>query len=119
MKRNTVLVPAAVLAVLAIAYVLVTTGDGEAVSGRAVYMGAGYCHGCHGADARGTPLGPDLTDGEWLNIGGSRREIARIVRTGVSSPKRYSAPMPPMGGGRLTRREIDAVAGYIADLGER
>jgi mono/diheme cytochrome c family protein len=85
-------------------------------TGRAIYMGKGFCHGCHGPDARGTPLGPDLTDDVWLHIDGSREQVARVVRSGIPRPKQHPAPMPPMGGGRLNAGEIDAVADYVAGL---
>lgn len=87
-----------------------------AQQGRAIYMGKGACHTCHGPDGRGTPIGPDLTDAEWLHIDGTQAEIARVVRLGVVRPKRYPAPMPPMGGARLNEREITAVAAYVAAL---
>jgi hypothetical protein len=29
--------------------------------------GGGTCYACHGQDAKGSGVGPNLTDGEWLN----------------------------------------------------
>jgi mono/diheme cytochrome c family protein len=84
--------------------------------GRAIYTGKGNCASCHGPEATGTPLGPDLTDEEWLNITGTLEEITGVVRSGVLQPKSYPAPMPPMGGARLRPAEIEAVARYVFEL---
>jgi mono/diheme cytochrome c family protein len=87
-------------------------------AGRSVFEGKGNCATCHGKDAKGTPLGPDLTDDEWLNVPGSTVDaIIALVRSGVAAPKKYPAPMPPMGGARLRDTEIDAVARYVISLG--
>ncbi|MFO7893680.1 MAG: c-type cytochrome [Longimicrobiales bacterium] len=91
--------------------------DGELVDrGREVFDGAGACYTCHGGDATGSQLGPDLTDGEWLNVDGTYASIADVVRTGVSDPVRYPAPMPPMGGANLSEAEACAAAGYVYSL---
>jgi mono/diheme cytochrome c family protein len=84
--------------------------------GEAVYRARGNCATCHGRDARGTPLGPDLTDGVWLHGSGTLAEITGIVRDGVVKPKQFPAPMPPMGGARLRPAEIEAVARYVLSL---
>jgi mono/diheme cytochrome c family protein len=86
-------------------------------AGQSVFEGKGNCATCHGKDGKGTPLGPDLTDGEWLNVpAGTQEAIAALVRAGVAQPKQHPAPMPPMGGARLRPAEIDAVAQYVASL---
>jgi cbb3-type cytochrome c oxidase subunit III len=103
---------------LATAPALATT-PGPQEAGRAVFEGKGNCATCHGKDGKGTPLGPDLTDGKWINIGGKPEEIVAVVRTGVMKPKQYPAPMPPMGGARLRDAEIEAVARYVLELARR
>jgi mono/diheme cytochrome c family protein len=85
-------------------------------TGKAVFEGKGNCASCHGRDAKGTPLGPDLTDGQWIQISGALQEIRDVVRDGVLKPSKYPAPMPPMGGVRLRAAEIAAVAQYVFDL---
>lgn len=87
--------------------------------GRAIFAGPGNCQSCHGADARGTTLAPDLTDGQWLNIDGSYGSIAQLVRTGVPRPKQHAAPMPPMGGATLSPTQVCGVAAYVYSLGPR
>jgi glucose/arabinose dehydrogenase/mono/diheme cytochrome c family protein len=79
-------------------------------------VGAATCTGCHGADAKGTPLGPDLTDTQWLWSDGSYAAIAKTITDGVPQPKQYRSPMPPMGGAELTRDQVSAVAAYIWGL---
>jgi glucose/arabinose dehydrogenase/mono/diheme cytochrome c family protein len=76
-------------------------------------VGGATCTGCHGADAKGTPLGPNLTDTQWLWGDGSFASIAKTITTGVPQPKQYRSPMPPMGGAQLTPEQVKAVAAYI------
>jgi mono/diheme cytochrome c family protein len=77
------------------------------------------CTGCHGANAKGTPLGPDLTDTQWLWSDGSYSAIEKTITTGVPQPKQYRSPMPPMGGAPLTSDQVAAVAAYIWGLSHR
>ena len=74
--------------------------------------GAG-CTGCHGANATGSRLGPDLTSGRWLWSDGTFMGIAASIRVGVPHPKNYRSPMPAMGGARLTADQVSAVAAYL------
>ncbi len=82
-------------------------------------VGAATCMGCHGANAKGTPLGPDLTDTQWLWSDGSYAAIAKTITAGVPQPKQYRSPMPPMGGSELTPDQVSAVAAYIWGLSHR
>jgi mono/diheme cytochrome c family protein len=85
-------------------------------AGKAVFLGKGNCHVCHGPNAKGTVLAPDLTDGEWINIDGSAAAIAKLVKEGVAEPKKYPSAMPAMGGASLTDAEVQAVAAYVHSL---
>ena len=78
--------------------------------------GGATCTGCHGADATGTPLGPDLTANKWMWSDGSYAGIARTIAGGVAQPKRYRAPMPAMGGVQLSGDQVMAVAAYVWGL---
>lgn len=88
--------------------------------GEQVYNGPGICFSCHGPAGQGSPLGPDLTDDNWLWIENPQENLqAKLVtqiRTGVAQPKEYPAPMPPMGGANLTEEQLQAVAAYVASL---
>jgi glucose/arabinose dehydrogenase/mono/diheme cytochrome c family protein len=75
--------------------------------------GGGTCVGCHGPDARGTTLGPDLTDREWLWGDGSLGSIERTIRDGVPTPKQHTGAMPAMGGAQLSAAQLRAVAAYV------
>jgi glucose/arabinose dehydrogenase/mono/diheme cytochrome c family protein len=77
------------------------------------------CTGCHGSDAKGTPLGPDLTDTQWLWSDGSYPAIAKTITDGVPQPKQYRSSMPPMGGAPLTSDQVSALAAYIWGLSHR
>jgi glucose/arabinose dehydrogenase/mono/diheme cytochrome c family protein len=79
-------------------------------------VGGATCTGCHGPTGAGTPLGPDLTDTKWLWSDGSFAGIAKTITTGVSQPKEYRSPMPPMGGAQLTPDQVSAVAAYVWGL---
>ena len=81
-------------------------------------QGGATCVGCHGSDAKGTPLGPDLTSGKRLWGDGSLQSLTQIITNGVPNPKEYRAAMPPVGG-QLSPDEISAVAAYVWTLSHR
>jgi mono/diheme cytochrome c family protein len=81
--------------------------------------GGATCTGCHGSNAKGTPLGPDLTNGQWLWGDGSLAAITRTIADGVAEPKRYRSPMLPMGGAGLSKQDLDAVAAFVWALGHQ
>lgn len=88
----------------------------EVALGDRIYHGqaaGGTCAGCHGADAKGSPIGPDLTAGAWAWSDGSVEGLSAVIAKGVSEPKRYRSPMPPMGGATLSPAELKAVAAYV------
>ena len=82
-------------------------------------VAGGTCHTCHGADAKGTTLAPNLSDTVWLNGDGTYQFIVRTVTTGVPAPKKHPDAMPPMGGAKLTSDQIRAVAAYVYSLGHK
>ena len=85
--------------------------------GQQLFTGQGACQACHGPQATGTQLGPDLTDSEWLNITDpSVEQIVTLIKTGVVQPKEHPAPMPPMGGANLTDEQVEALAGYVLSI---
>ena len=89
-------------------------------AGQQIFTGKGICYSCHGPDATGTPLAPNLTDAEWINIAsGEWNEIQTVVRNGVPTPKEHPSPMPPMGGAQLSDQEIQQVAAYVYSLSHR
>ncbi|MBW3553457.1 MAG: cytochrome c [Gemmatimonadetes bacterium] len=87
--------------------------------GRQLFSGQAGCQACHGPDATGTQLAPDLTDAEWLHVSGPDiAEIGRVISAGVPQPAEYPAPMPPMGGASLNEQQVQALAAYVASLGQ-
>ena len=86
--------------------------------GQQIFTGKGLCQTCHGPDATGTQLAPDLTDDTWINIETpvTQEKIASLVKTGVPNPVKHQAPMPPMGGASLTDDELQAVSAYVYSL---
>ena len=90
--------------------------------GERIYRGqvaGAACAGCHGESAEGTPLGPDLTGKKWLWSDGSYAGIKKTIAEGVSQPKDYRSPMPPMGGAQLTPDQLSAVSAYVWSLSHR
>ena len=81
--------------------------------------GASSCSGCHGADAKGSTPGPDLTSGTWLWGDGSLASIKDVISKGVPSPKRYRSPMPPMGGAQLSADDLAAVSAFVWAVGHK
>jgi glucose/arabinose dehydrogenase/mono/diheme cytochrome c family protein len=82
-------------------------------------VGGAPCEGCHGTNAKGTPLAPDLTSNKWLWGDGSLASITQIITNGVPNPKNYRSPMPPMGGAQLSPSQVSAVASYVWALSHR
>ena len=95
--------------------------EAQVALGERIFHGAqgGTCAGCHGANAKGTPLGPNLTDGKWLWGDGSIASISKIITNGVSNPKDYRSGMPPMGGAQLLPTDVLALADYVWALNQK
>lgn len=105
--------------ILSTAALLLMAAPTHAQSGKAIFEGKGNCHVCHGKEGKGTPLAPDLTDGAWIQADGSLASVRDIIAHGVDKPRSHPVPMPPMGGARLTKQEIDAVAAYVMQLARK
>jgi glucose/arabinose dehydrogenase/mono/diheme cytochrome c family protein len=99
------------------------TQEMVALGGRIYHgqVGGAACTGCHGESGEGTPLAPELAgeNKKWLWSDGSYAGIAKTITEGVSQPKQYRSPMPPMGGAQLTPDEVSAVAAYVWALSHR
>jgi mono/diheme cytochrome c family protein len=81
-------------------------------------MSDGTCLGCHGSDAKGTPQGPSLVNGNFVQGAGGQgtgnlETITKFITEGVPKPRNYSDPMPPKGGAPLSDADIAAVAAYV------
>lgn len=84
--------------------------------GREIFTGPGICYTCHGQNAKGTSLAPDLTDDEWLNVDGSYDQIVELVKTGVPEPVEHPSPMLPKAGTNISDEQVNAVAAYVWTL---
>lgn len=89
-------------------------------AGQAIFQGKGNCFTCHRQDAKGTPLAPDLTDDQWVNFDErpTLQEVETLIKEGVAQPEEHPAPMPPMGGARLSDEEVAQVAEYVLGLSQ-
>jgi mono/diheme cytochrome c family protein len=84
--------------------------------GKLIFEGPGNCTSCHGADAKGTDMGPDLTAKKRLWVS-DYASYVKLVTDGVPQPKQHGMPMPPAGGTDLTPDQVKAVAAYAWALG--
>ncbi|MDH3291443.1 MAG: cytochrome c [Gemmatimonadota bacterium] len=85
--------------------------------GSVVFRGSARCDVCHGADARGTEDGPDLTDDKWLRGEGTFDQILERVLYGT--PRRDAKtgkPMPMRGWEPVSGDDARAVAAYVWSL---
>jgi len=85
---------------------------------------ASTCTDCHGQRAKGTPHGPDLTSGHFVQTDGSYEGIVKIITTGVPVDSivdpTFPEPMPARGGGTpLSDDQIRSVAAYVYWLSHR
>ena len=77
------------------------------------------CQACHGPDAKGGTVAPNLTDSVWIHIDGSFPAIYKQIATGVAQPKQYLGQMPPFGGTPLSPEKHRAVAAYVYSLSHK
>jgi len=90
--------------------------------GQRIYSGqarSGTCAGCHGADGKGSTLGPALTGPDWLWTDGSVASIAHVIHEGVVTPKHYPTGMPANGGAQLSDADVQALAAYVWTFGHK
>lgn len=84
--------------------------------GQELFAGPAVCATCHGLTGEGSPLAPNLTDDEWLNIDGTYDAIIELINSGVPEPNEYPTPMLPKGGSEITDEQVRAVAAYVWTL---
>ena len=79
--------------------------------GNTIFHGPGNCYTCHGVDAKGTALAPDLTSTTHLWVSDYPSYVT-LITAGVPQPKQHPAPMPAKGGAQLTDDQVKAVGAY-------
>lgn len=79
--------------------------------GSQIFHGPGNCFTCHGQDAKGTSLAPDLTATTHLWVSAYPTYVD-LIKKGVPQPKQHPAPMLPRGGSQITDDQVAAVAAY-------
>jgi cytochrome c5 len=92
-------------------------GTRDQVAAGAKLFARQTCTGCHGADGKGAPLGPDLTSGKYLDGDGSLASIKKTIQDGVAMPKQYRQAMPAMGGAQLSLDQLQDVSAYVWAIG--
>jgi len=91
-----------------------------AALGERLYTGKAICFSCHGRDAAGTQIAPDLRDDQWLHVEppATVEKVAAVIISGVMQPKEHPGIMPPKAGVDLSDEEVRALAVYLLQLGE-
>jgi mono/diheme cytochrome c family protein len=84
--------------------------------GQQVFEGAGICYTCHMQGGVGGPLGPNLTDDQWINTDGSFDGIVNVVLNGVTQPLEHPGIMLPRGGTNISDEDVRAVSAYVWTL---
>lgn len=83
------------------------------LQGREIFEGSGLCTTCHGQTAEGA-IGPDLTDGDWLQAKGSYLAILQVVLNGVTEESSTTGTaMPARGDTNIEDAAIQSVAAYV------
>jgi len=94
--------------------------DSAVARGERIFHGPANCASCHGEGGRGTDIGPDLSDDDWIRGAGTYDEIAAQVMHGVPrNESRTDTPMPMRGWTGLDDDEVRAVAAYVWTLSKR
>ncbi len=88
----------------------------EALAADAAAMGIGErifvnnCAGCHGSDANGSKIFPNLADKDWLGCDGGLDYIVKTIAEG------RQGMMPPMGAAVGTPDDVKNLAKYVLSL---
>lgn len=94
----------------------------QAALGSRIYRGverSGTCSGCHGPDGQGSAVAPPLTGPGFLWADGSVDSFAKVIKSGVTMPKKYPSGMPALGGAPLSDSDVQAVSAYLWTLGHK
>ena len=99
--------------IFTVAVALASAGEVLAAEGAVIF--ALKCASCHGKDAKGSPMAPQLAGSEFIN--GPEDPIKQAISNGRSGDakkyKQFPLPMPKLG---LKDDEIDAVVKYLKSL---
>lgn len=103
-------------ALLAVATLIGCGGNGETATdaadrGDALFHGKATCATCHGADLRGTSMGPPLLDAIYAPDHHPDEAFHAAVRNGVQPHHWQLGPMPALP--HLDADDIDAVIAYV------
>lgn len=107
-------------AAVAVALALGACGGGDAdpvTRGDDLFHGDAACATCHGADLRGTPMGPPLLDPIYAPDHHPDAAFHNAVRNGVQPHHWSFGPMPPLT--HLDEDEVDAIVAYVRQMQER
>ncbi len=64
-------------------------------------------------------MAPKLTGPDWLWADGSVDSIAKVVKAGVTTPKKFPSGMPALGGAPLSDSDVNVVAAHVWTLGHK
>jgi mono/diheme cytochrome c family protein len=80
----------------------------------------GKCSKCHGANGKGGPRAPDLTDDQWIQCDGSIEGIQTVLNSGVPKERLHDPSRPfqmnPATNLIKDEQSIAALAAYVWSL---
>lgn len=90
------------------------TGGGDPVArGRDLFRGEATCATCHGADLRGTSMGPSFLDAIYAPNHHPDVAFHAAVKNGVQPHHWAFGPMPPLP--HLDTDDVDAIIAFVRD----
>jgi len=88
--------------------------DSTIAWGRQLFHGSANCAACHGAEARGTDEGPQLSGALWLHGPGTYEWLVEQIKQGISAHRTWTGkPMPMRGWSNMPDADVQAVAAYV------
>lgn len=92
------------------------TSESLVARGDRLYHGEGTCQTCHGADLRGTTMGPPFLDATYAPSHHPDSAFHRAVRNGVQPHHWNFGPMPALP--HLSDGDVDAIVAYVRSVQE-
>ena len=94
-----------------------TAGSVMAADGEALYKSK--CLMCHGADGKGTPMGPAFAGSEFVKSSADAVIADVIVKGREGDAKAYKNMALGMPAQKLSDEELNALVAYLKSLGAR
>lgn len=88
-----------------------SSDEDPVAKGERLFQGEGTCATCHGADLRGTPMGPPFLHELYVPDHHPDQAFQNAVRNGVQPHHWGFGPMPPLT--HLSADDVRAITAYV------